>query len=74
MPIGQNVRVKLDYPINAATGKKLIGKFRETDIRFSKEIYKIIDVILQPNQPVMYQLNNNKQMTLYTLFQLQKVN
>jgi len=73
MSIGQKVRYKLDRPINPATNKPLIGKFRETDIRFSKEIYKIIDIILQPNQPVMYQIDNDRPRTLYTYFQLQKV-
>lgn len=75
IPLGQSVRQKLDRPINAATGKPLTGnsKFRETDIRWSKEVYKIVDIILQPNQPVMYEINNGKPRTLYTYYQLQKV-
>ena len=72
--IGDNVRVKLDYPINVVTGKALDTSFRETDIRFSKDIYKIKDVVLQPNQPPLYELNNNKPNTLYSYYQLQKVN
>lgn len=72
--IDDNVRVKLDYPINVVTGKALGTSFRDTDIRFSKEIYKIKDVVLQPNQPPLYEINNNKPNTLYSYYQLQKVN
>ena len=34
LDIGTKVRVKLDHPIDAATDKKLHGKFRITDIRY----------------------------------------
>jgi hypothetical protein len=72
--IDDNVRVKLDYPINVVSGKGLGTAFRDTDIRFSKDIYQIKDVVLQPNQPPLYQLNNYKPNTLYSYYQLQKVN
>ena len=42
--IGTKVRVKLDNPI----GNKLHGKFRNSDIRFSKEVHTITDIILSP--------------------------
>lgn len=71
--IGQNVRLKLDRPIDPATKKPIAGKFRETDIRFSPEIYQVTDIVLQPNQPPLYQINNGKKQTLYTTFQLLKV-
>jgi hypothetical protein len=73
LSVGQNVRVKLDRPINPATKKPITGEFRETDIRFSPQIYKVIDIVLQPNQPPLYQINNGKKQTLYTIFQLLKV-
>ena len=71
--IGQNVRVKLDRPIDVVTGEPLIGNFRESDIRFSIQIYKITDILLQPNQPVLYRISDHSPLTVYTIFQLQKV-
>lgn len=36
LPIDTPVRVKLDYPIDTATGKRLHGTFRSGDIRWTK--------------------------------------
>jgi hypothetical protein len=59
---GTKVRAKLEYPINPATGKRLMengGRFRATDIRWDPEIRTIEKIILNPNQPPMYILNDN---------------
>ena len=68
---GDSVRVILDYPINIATGKKLDGKFRKTDIRWSEEIHKIENIVIAPNQPPLYQVKGIK--ANYTKNQLKKV-
>lgn len=59
---GTKVRAKLEYPINPATGKRLMengGRFRATDIRWDPEIRTIEKIVLNPNQPPMYILNDN---------------
>ena len=68
---GDNVRVILDYPINIATGKKLDGKFRKTDIRWSEKVHKIENIVIAPNQPPLYQLEGIQ--ANYTKNQLKKV-
>ena len=69
---GQNVRVLLDHPIDVYNKKRLNGKFRSGDIRWSIEIYKITEILLRPGFPPMYLINNNKS-TQYTKQQLQVV-
>ena len=54
LPVGCKVRTKLDYPINIVNEKRLHGTFRSSDIRWSREIKKIENVILRPGFPVMY--------------------
>jgi len=59
---GTKVRAKLDHPINPATGERLMengGRFRATDIRWNPEIRTIEKIVLNPNQPPMYILNDN---------------
>ena len=58
--IGSRVRTKLDYPINIVNDKRLIGVFRSSDIRWSRDIKKIIDIILRPGFPVMYQVDGEQ--------------
>lgn len=58
LSIGSRVRTKLDYPINIVNEKRLIGKFRSSDIRWSKDIKKIKNIILKPGFPVMYQIDD----------------
>jgi hypothetical protein len=53
----QHVRKILDYPISAGIDTRQHGGFRKGDIRFSKEKYEIEKIILNPNLPVMYQVN-----------------
>ena len=58
--IGSKVRVKLDYPINVVNEKRLHGVFRSSDIRWSKEIYEISNIVLRPGFPIMYKVDNEK--------------
>jgi hypothetical protein len=51
---GTVVRVKLDAPKDIATTKKLHGKFRASDLRWTTETTKITQAILRPDQPPMY--------------------
>lgn len=60
LAIGTQVRVQLDYPINPVTGAKLHGKFRSTDIRWHPEKREIKQVVIKPDSPVLYLLNNTK--------------
>ena len=69
---GTRCRYQLDYPIDAVDDKKLYGKFRKGDIRWSKEILPITRIFLNPNQPPMYQLRDRTNVA-YTKNQLQVV-
>jgi hypothetical protein len=62
LPEGTRVRAILDHPIDPATGKRIVesnGRFRATDIRWNPEIRTINKIVLNPNQPPMYILNDN---------------
>ena len=52
--IGSRVRTKLDYPINIVNEKRLNGIFRSSDIRWSREVKEITNIILKPGFPVLY--------------------
>ena len=54
LPIGTKVRVKLDVNKDI-TGKRLIG-WRSGDIRWSKNILDIENMILKASFPIMYSL------------------
>jgi len=58
LPIGCRVRTKLDYPINIVNDKRLHGTFRSSDIRWSRDIKEIENVILRPGFPVMYRVGD----------------
>ena len=58
LPVGTEVRVQLDAPMDYVTGKRLIGNFRATDIRFSKEPHTISDVVIKPSSPPLYILDD----------------
>lgn len=60
LPIGEDVRVKLDNPIDVVSGERLHGKFRSTDIRFHPEVREIKQVVIKPASPVLYLLNDPK--------------
>ena len=75
---GTKVRVALDYPINAVTEKRLHGKFRTTDLRFSPVVRTIKEVLIKPNSPPLYLLDGNVckrkvDITAYTKNQLQVI-
>ena len=72
LPVGTRVRVQLDNPVDYVNEKKLNGRFRAGDIRYSKSIHTITSFYLRPAQPPMYQLDNNKKVA-YTKYQLQVV-
>ena len=55
--IGDEVHKILDYPIRANDNKRVGSDFRSGDIRFSKDKFKIIHIILNPKMPVLYMLN-----------------
>lgn len=63
---GTLVRIPLEEPIRASDYKKEnVKKFRVGDIRWDPTTYKITDIILHKGQPVMYKVNQPKNI-LYT--------
>jgi hypothetical protein len=54
--VGDEVRISLDNP-ETIDGKKLHGKFRASDIKWSPQTYKVTGVMFEPNQPIMYATN-----------------
>ena len=71
LSIGQPVRVMLDKPVDTFE-RKLIGNFRATDIRWSRKISYISNIIIDNGQPALYQLDNQKT-PAYTINQLQPI-
>ena len=67
--VGTMVRYKLDEPIDVASGKKLAGKFRAGDIKWSMKPVKIEHIQLIPNNPPLYKIQGKT--ALYTKGQLQ---
>ena len=66
---GTKVRVILDKP-RSVLMKQLSGyHFRATDIRFDPQIRTVSKIILQPNQPVLYNVDS-KNYPAYTFNQL----
>ena len=51
---GSLVRIQLDYPKRLYDEKKLGGKFRDSDAKWTKEKYPIKEVLLKPSEPPMY--------------------
>ena len=69
---GTAVRVQLDNPVDAVETKRLNGSFRIGDIRWTKDIGHVTQVYLRPDQPPMYEVNNDDNVA-YTRNQLQVV-
>lgn len=63
--IGSRVRIRLTHPRSYATDNVLNGNFRATDHRWSKQIYEIVDTILQADEPVLYQVKNATNNKIY---------
>ena len=73
LKVGDRVRIPLEHPINPDTNELLPTKqFRSNDIRYSPRIYDIVNVILKPNTPPLYMVNQ-KYKVAYTRKQLIKV-
>lgn len=60
IPIGTKVRATLDYPIDVATGKRIHGSFRSTDIRWNPKVRTVKEIVLRPNLPPGYLLDGTK--------------
>jgi hypothetical protein len=79
LEIGTRVRAKLDHPLDVATDKNLHGRFRITDVRWDPVVREITNILLQPGQPPLYQLDDSKRhngvdiTAAYTKKQLQVV-
>jgi hypothetical protein len=69
---GTKVRIQLDNPVDAVETKRLNGSFRIGDIRWSKDIKTVTQVYLRPDQPPMYEIDNDDNVA-YTRNQLQVV-
>lgn len=69
LDVGQKVHVILEEPREFLTDKKLIGKFRATDMRFEKQLRTIEQVILKPDLPPLYKVSGIKH-TAFTKNQL----
>ena len=69
---GMKVRAVLDAPRDLVSGKKLSGRFRSADLRFDPKIRTIEQVIIRPNYPILYRLNDDPR-TVYTYNQLRVV-
>ena len=75
IPLGTKVRVILDEPRDWKE-RKLSGKFRSTDQRWTQDIYKITDYIFDPHEPIMYKTDRpikRNERVAYTANQLQIV-
>jgi hypothetical protein len=72
IPIGTSVRYALDKPRNVIDEKRLHGKLRATDVRWSLKPSKIKFISLRPDQPVLYELDNVKS-NFFTRNQLQLI-
>ena len=59
IPENTNVRYLLDAPIDYITKKRIGSKFRETDLRWNPEESKVTRILLKPNQPPLYIIDNN---------------
>lgn len=69
---GDQVRVALDEPHDVATGAKLHGKFRKSDVRWENKSRTVDHILLSPNSPPLY-LISGKHAVAYTKNQLQLI-
>jgi hypothetical protein len=72
LPVGTKVRIQLDNPKSYTDNRTLHGKFRAGDIRWTREVHTITQFYLRPDQPPMYQVDDNTNVA-YTKYQLQVV-
>ena len=76
--VGDKVHVALDKPIDYLTGNRLNGSFRGSDIRWSPKIKIVREIILRPDEPMMYLVSdenkpNDLDPNAYTRNKLQHV-
>lgn len=73
LPLGTRVRHVLNYPVDASDfNKKLYGKFRRGDVRWTKSVHTIDSYHIRPFQPPLYIISDNDNVA-YTRNQLQLV-
>ena len=70
--VGTKVRRKLDKPVDITTGKRLVGGFRATDVRWEREPRTVTNVVLKPENPPIYILSGLSKVG-YSKAQLQVV-
>lgn len=58
LPIGTEVRVKLEAPIDIVSGKKLHGTFRASDIRYEMKPRTITNFIIKDGYPILYNVDD----------------
>ena len=57
LKVGDYVHVKLEEPRDTITNEKFNAKkFRNGDLRYSREVHKIVDIKILNNQPVRFVL------------------
>jgi len=71
--IGDVVRIKKEVPTTIVDERQLFGKIRRTDPKWSSNTYKVVNVLMYPQQPVRYQIDDGKD-TIYYEKELQKSN
>ena len=73
IPIGTRVRTQLERPIDTVRGNLLPGKFRATDIKWSRDIERVEQILLSPNMPPLYLISGDDKLVARTKNQLQIV-
>jgi hypothetical protein len=63
--IGDIVRVIKEAPSEIANGRKLFGKIRRADAKWSNDTYKITNILVYPQQPIRYQVNDGTDRIYY---------
>lgn len=56
IPLGSICRLKLEHPIDYVNEKVLPGNFRKVDVKWTRKIYKVIDLMIVPNNPILYKV------------------
>ena len=64
--------IQLSNPVNLVDGRRVHGKFRITDVRWTKNIGIVTQIYLNPGAIPMYQIDGNDNVS-YSKAQLQIV-
>ena len=73
LPLGTKVRTMLFKPKNLfVSNDKLTGSFRSSDLRWNNDVSVITNIIIRPNSPIMYTVDNDD-MHRWTRNQLQTI-